>query len=227
MPSHCLLFNAKLSIYSADECGTGRNGQSAAEVDGLSCDEIIGSAGTGIAISTNCTNPELAAKWVNFWYTEEGQTLSAWGIEGVSFEYDEEGKPAYNDNVLNNPDFFMTNFAIAFYCASQTPSVSSSTKDWPNYRQETIDAFMLWTESGDAQYVLPSNLSLTVEENERSANLLADIDTYAEENVMKFITGENSFDMWDEFIGTIESMGIDECIEIYQASYDRYVASKG
>ena len=186
-----------------------------------------GSAGSGIAISTNCTNPELAAKWVNFWYTEEGQTLSSWGIEGVSFEYGDDGKPAYNDNVLNNPDFFMTNFAIAYYCASQTPSLSDSTKDWVNYRQETIDAITLWTETGDDQYVLPTNLSLTVEENERTAALLADIDTYAEENVMKFITGENSFDMWDEFIGTIKSMGIEECIEIYQAAYDRYMAPKG
>ncbi len=185
-----------------------------------------GSASNSVAMSTNCTNPELAAKWMNFWYTEEGQTLTAYGVEGLSFEY-VDGEPQYTDAVLNNPDFFMTNFAIAYYCASQTPSLTSSTKDWPNYRQETIDAFMLWTESGDDAYVLPSSMSLTVEESERSATLLADIDTYAEENVMKFITGEKSFDEWDDFVGTIKSMGIEECIEIYQASYDRYVASKG
>ncbi len=185
-----------------------------------------GSASNSVALSTNCTNPELAAKWINFWYTEEGQILSAYGVEGLSFEY-VDGEPQYTDAVLNNPDFFMTNFAIAYYCASQTPSISSSTKDWPNYRQETIDAFKLWTGSGDDAYVLPTAMSLTVEESERSSVLLTDIDTYAEENVMKFITGEKSFDEWDDFVGTIKSMGIEECIEIYQASYDRYMAKKG
>lgn len=185
-----------------------------------------GSASNGVAMSTNCENQELAAKWMNFWYTEEGQMLSSWGIEGVSFEYGEDGKPAYNDAVLNNPDFFMTNFAIAYYTASQTPSMKDSTKDWANYRQESIDAILLWTESSDDAYVLPTNLSLTVDESERFTVIMTDINTYAEENVMKFVTGELGFDNWDNFVGTIESMGIDEAIEIYQAAYDRYMASK-
>lgn len=105
--------------------------------------------------------------------------------------------------------------------------MKDSTKDWANYRQESIDAIMLWTENSDDAYVLPTNLSLTVDESERFSVIMTDINTYAEENVMKFVTGELSFDTWDQFIGTIESMGIDEAIEIYQGAYDRYVAAKG
>ncbi len=41
--------------------------------------------------------------------------------------------------------------------------------------------------------------------------------------VFKFVMGEYNFDSdWDAFIEKIESMGIQDCIDIYQDAYDRY-----
>ena len=31
-------------------------------------------------------------------------------------------------------------------------------------------------------------------------------------------------DQWDTFVETCKSMGIDDCVEIYQVAYDRYEA---
>ena len=44
----------------------------------------------------------------------------------------------------------------------------------------------------------------------------------------KFITGELDIEtQWDAFQQDLESMGIQDCIDIYQEAYDNYEASKG
>ena len=54
------------------------------------------------------------------------------------------------------------------------------------------------------------------------------IATYAATEVFKFVMGEYNFDEdWDNFIGQIEDMGLQDCIDIYQGAYDRYVEAYG
>ena len=36
---------------------------------------------------------ELACRWCDFWYTEEGSMLAVYGIEGESYTLNAEGKP--------------------------------------------------------------------------------------------------------------------------------------
>ena len=40
--------------------------------------------------------------------------------------------------------------------------------------------------------------------------------------VVKFITGQQSFDNYDSFVKELEKRGIKRVLEIKQASYDRY-----
>ena len=44
------------------------------------------------------------------------------------------------------------------------------------------------------------------------------------EMVARIITGAVSIDEWDSVVAEIESMGIEECIEVQQAALDRYNA---
>ena len=55
-------------------------------------------------ITTACQYPEIAIQWMDYRYTEEGSTLANWGVEGVSFEYDENGNKQYTDLIVNNPE---------------------------------------------------------------------------------------------------------------------------
>ena len=41
---------------------------------------------------------------------------------------------------------------------------------------------------------------------------------------IKFITGEESLDNWDNYINTLNDMGMEKMLEIRQAAYDRYLA---
>ncbi len=54
-------------------------------------------------------------------------------------------------------------------------------------------------------------------------NNYVDISTYADSMRSQFITGVASLEAdWDAYCDKIKAMGIDEVLEVYQASYDRW-----
>lgn len=57
-----------------------------------------------IYITTACEKPELAAQWLDYWWSDEGTYLSWYGIEGETYELDEKGTPEFTELVTNNPD---------------------------------------------------------------------------------------------------------------------------
>ena len=65
---------------------------------------------------------------------------------------------------------------------------------------------------------------MTTEESDEFYAKYTDIGTYAQTELLRFVVGEDSMDQWDDFVETCKSMGIDQCVEIYQGAYDRYEA---
>ena len=65
---------------------------------------------------------------------------------------------------------------------------------------------------------------MTSDENTDYSNLYVEIESYVQENNVKFITGERSLDEYDDYRSTLKDMGIDECIKLRQAALDRYNA---
>lgn len=55
--------------------------------------------------------------------------------------------------------------------------------------------------------------------------LYSDIETYMDENIVKFIVGDKPLDAYDDYVSTLKEMGIDQCTAIYQAAFDRYMNS--
>ena len=53
----------------------------------------------------------------------------------------------------------------------------------------------------------------------------SDISTYASEMVLKFIIGAEPLteDSFADYVSHIEEMGIQNCIDIYQTAYERYL----
>lgn len=53
----------------------------------------------------------------------------------------------------------------------------------------------------------------------------SDIDTYMDETVSKSVVGDLSLNQFDSFVQQLKDMGIEDCIAIEQAAYDRYLAA--
>lgn len=175
------------------------------------------------SITTACAEPELAAAFINWFYTDEGFILGSFGTEHLSFEYNDAGEPELTDIVLSNPDGMGTNIAANYYTFGFVPTYLKTERLYGGYLQKELDAMYLWRDTVLADYNLPA-VSLTNEESVSYAAKATDIYTTATEAVLRFIVGEQELNdaNWDEFQNTLTTMGIDDCIEIYQAAMDRY-----
>lgn len=178
---------------------------------------------TAFMLSATCQDPVLACQLIDWIYSPEGTMLSTFGVEGVSYTYDENGTPVFTDVVLNNPDGYSRTDAQAIYAGEANKpyivTAESMIAGYTNEKQQ--DSLVIW-ECTDGDFRVMPPLSLTAEETAEMSALLTDIDTYTSESRLNFIYGNTPLDAYDSFVSTLQSLGIDRCIEIYQAAYDRY-----
>lgn len=181
------------------------------------------SGGNGFHITSNCDNIELACQWGDWWYTDEGSLLANYGVEGVSFEYGDDGKPAFTETVTDAPEGMRD--ALLIYASNDTICcVVDNNALASGYSELDKAAPDIWDEGVDDAYVIPTAVSLTAEENTEAAGIYSDIETLCMESIAAFITGDKSLDDYDAFVENIKSMNIEGYLEIQQAAYDRYAA---
>ena len=177
------------------------------------------SVGNGFKITTNCEDIELACKWGDWWYSEEGSLLANYGVEGVSFNY-VDGKPVLSETVTDAPEGMRD--ALLIYASNDTiccvidPSAVTS-----GYSEVDKAAPEIWNTGMDDSMVIPSTVTLSADENTRAANIYSDIETICLEAIAKFITGEKPLDEFDSFVESIRNAGIDDYLAIQQGAYDR------
>ena len=96
--------------------------------------------------------------------------------------------------------------------------------DTTGFGQYLIDAMEIWKSGRDNAYDIPNTASFTSEESERYNELMGDISTYYQENLLRFLTGDQSLDNYEAFVQELKNMGVEECVDIKQAVYDRYIS---
>lgn len=177
---------------------------------------------TNLVITTSCKYPEIAISWIDYRYSEEGSLLANWGVENVTFTYDQNGDKVYTDLIADNPSGMPSSIAKFVYLLQNAPAMSDETTKDQGLNAEQLEASVVWQTNKDNAYNYPDTITLTTEEQEAYNSKLSDIQTYAAENVTKFITGEQPLSELDDFITTVEDMGLNECVEIQQAGLERY-----
>lgn len=185
--------------------------------------DLVEGVSAGSCISTTCEDPELVARWVDYLYTEDGQLLANYGIEGEGFEY-VDGKPQLTDIVMHNPDY-TSNVALNLYALNFPMGLLDWQRTTISYTDAQNAALEVWTE-GDTAYNYPTNVTMTVEESETFNRIYSDIATHVSEGVLSFITCATPVndDTWNTFTQGIRDMGIDDCTAIKQAALDRYLS---
>lgn len=178
------------------------------------------------SITPVCEDPEIICQYIDYVYSEEGTLLANYGVEGETFTY-VDGTPTLTDLVLNNPDYSYGAAMNIFVCDRMTPApfVINEDRVRADYIEDQLNAIEIWNNSNDGLYNMPkSGVNLTIDESEEYNTLYSDIETYMDENIVKFIVGDKPLDEFDAFVDTLVEMGIDDCTAIYQAAYDRYMS---
>ncbi len=179
--------------------------------------------GAVAVITKDCKNPDLAAKFLNFGYTDQGSLLYTFGIEGTSYTI-QDGEPAYTDLVKNNPDQ-----SFAQILPSYTKTYAGPMEIHHQYYKEyygnpkQIDAIEKWGESNGEKYDMPY-VSVSAEEADELAGIEAKLKQYVDEMSMRFIVGSEPLENFESYVETLKSFGADKAISMYQSAYDKAVS---
>ncbi len=182
--------------------------------------------GERVSITTACENPELAVKYWDFWFTDEGIVLANYGVVGETCEIGEDGQPYFTEMVTNNPDIAAGD-AISIYTGrNSTPTWASNSKLLVSYSGDEAEAFDIWASCRDNRDAYPVVAMLTAEEIEAYAANSSEYETYCDETRSLFVTGEKELNeqTWQEYLDIMYQMGVQENIDMKQTAYDRYMA---
>lgn len=167
------------------------------------------------------TNEHLVEtiKYFDFWFTEEGKRLANFGIEGEHYNL-VDGEAIYTDKVLN-ADLPVVNqmYEAGAQIWRGFPQDYSYEWQWTNpIAKAGIELY------GKGDYLVPTFLGVTMTEDEQAVfdRHWPQIRTYMLERQQAWVlgTGDVVAD-WDNYIKTVNGMGLDKVLEVMNAAYSR------
>ncbi|MBQ4109669.1 MAG: extracellular solute-binding protein [Clostridia bacterium] len=185
-------------------------------------------SGSGSSITTGSQYPEYAMAFLDYAYSQEGHMLMNFGVEGESYEM-VDGYPKFTEYVTKNPDGKSMAKAGSEFARSFTwGTFMQDTRYGEQFysRPQQQEALKVWSKTVDEASkkapVIQGKLS--PEETAEIATMENEIKTYTDEMYSKWITGKSDVEAdFDKYISQLKSLGIERCIEVYQAAHDRYI----
>lgn len=178
----------------------------------------------GACITTSCEDIETAARYLDYFWTEEGILLTNFGIEGVTYTL-EDGNPIFTDEILNNEmgvDSALGKYARAY---SAFPGLQIKEQEKQRFvTEEAASSMEVWGIEGKDAYDIPLAITYNEEESDVLLRTTADITSYKDEMIMKFVIGSADIDTeWDAYVETLESFGLQDMVDAIGSAYDRYI----
>lgn len=175
-----------------------------------------------VFITSQCEDPELAAKWIDYQYTLDGMYLNFLGVEGEVFTKNNDGTIELTDYVVNNPDGKKPMDVINESSRGNGLGLFYGRLDEfldpesPRYASQD-----LWSKQERIAY--PYRATMTVEEQTDYNEKMTAVTTELADKVIKYITGQESMDSYDAMIERLISYGAEDCLAHKRAAYTRYM----
>lgn len=185
----------------------------------------IGTTGSYI-ITTSCKYPEVALRWADYFYSDEGSLFFYFGDEGVTYDALHDGTYQYNDTVL--ADYYSgadsydgCAVRVSLYGYGNTPTMTkvpyNSADDNKGIALDAANALI-----EDCAIAWPA-FTFTTQEQRVIEDNKSDLDSYVASMRDAWIMGtqELNDDTWQQFLDTIENMGVQDVLEVYESALDR------
>ena len=186
-------------------------------------DELVRSSNTYMAYgAVDNGNDEIIARYLDYWYSQDGGDLFSMGVEGLSYEWNDEGTYTWiYPDLVNNADADFWTIMDRF----KSHYIQTFLRDSAAYdnRPEVQECIDYWTTQLD-DWRMPYGITQTTEEARELAELEADIKTYRDEMSYRFIMGQSPLSEYGAFVDQMKKLNIDRVIELKQAALDRYFA---
>ena len=189
-------------------------------------------------ITKYCDTPEIAVRLLDYFSEEETMIRSRWGVKDEDWYYVEDATgmtPRYADlgygityDTINNPYASSNNLIWKVDWITHLPPAllgarPIATYDDPDeagYNQKFLTVLSdKWGKEDDE---VVETILYTEEEELAIAEIKASLWSYIQECQTRFIMGEMSLDTdWDNYLATLDSIGLQEYLEVTQTAYDR------
>lgn len=184
---------------------------------------MVNSIGNYLITNEN-ENPAAAVRWLDYFYSDEGARLYYMGEEGVTYE-EVDGELQYLD-FIRNPESgqtFEEELVNYLPWIGQTQGILKA-----DYFNGSEAAPMSLEAAEKIRPYVPEiwgGFTHTIEENDLLASTGADIEKYIDESRDRFVSGDLSLDNdWDNYVQTLEDMGLEEYMNVKTAAYERYAS---
>lgn len=180
----------------------------------------------GPAITVNSDKQVEAIKLIDFMYSPEGIMLDAFGIEGVTYEFDENGDPQYTELITGNADG-TTSGRIQNGMMARLGCIDPVELEYTIATNDSVyEVYDMYSEKLNTWYKDDEYINYifkySPEEQQEISVLLADIKAYVDETVISWILGNGNIETdYDIFVNEIKTRNIDRVVEIAQVAYDR------
>lgn len=185
-----------------------------------------------IAVASNTKYPEIACAWIDQFYSFDttsrnkyGETDSPWvqvdkdgKISTINLPNDVQATVLESDK--NRLDQIITHWPYAY--TSEDLTTKYSTTEAIQKKRDALEAYkdIITPEPWPRPLLDPDDAT-------RVNELKPDMKTVTDEYLHKVLTGEkNTTSDWAVYKATMQTLGIDEMLEIYQDTYDAYLAGK-
>ena len=168
------------------------------------------------AVTSECKEPEKLVAWVDYLYTEEGNRLAMYGLEGEEYFWNEDGHWEWTTALETVANEYLPGRTISE--GGIAPGLSD-----PAFQMKYTDEntrHNIEQLAGLKQFsVIPyPPVTLSADDAARIAEIQKDLASWADQAMACFVTGdvELTDENWEAFCRTAEEKGLSEMIGIWQ-----------
>jgi len=173
-------------------------------------------------ITTFCQYPEVAARWLDEFYTNEASIQNFWGAIGTVISQNADGTYSLNDPPAGTS-------ADAWYWDQSLRDfgpkyVQSSFNDKIKLSPASGDGFKLEIAKASDPFVMEPypDVIYTSRETDELSTLGTDIGAYVGQMQAKWVTQGGIDADWDGYVRQLEAMGLSRFVQIRTDAYNRY-----
>lgn len=176
-----------------------------------------------VLITKFCKYPEVAARWIDEFYTGEASIQNFWGGIGTVITKHDDGTYTLNDPPEGTSadswywDSSLRDFGPKYISKEFEQKIKLSPISGDGLKAEL-------SKIAESTVTIPyPNVMFTNEENEERPTITVEIDKYVDSTRALWITEGGIDEGWDEYVEQLNAMGLERLMEIYTDAYERYL----
>ena len=163
-------------------------------------------------------NINNAIKLIDWMYTDEAEELLSWGKEGETYEVVDGSRRFILGSETDTPRM---RYGMGSYGLYQRMDVDAYEA---GYTKEQVEACRMTLNYLEDHINPVVWLPLNDEESDVVDNLRPEIQSYVDENLSKFLLGQQSMSEWDKFQQGLSEMDVERLLGAYDSAYTRLMS---